>query len=272
MPRSFFRPRFSPGTRPHQPRFINRSSPIARGLVFACPQLPKDLITGEMVTDQTGNGFSERPIPGIGLCSTFDATLFQDMRFSNVAALSGVTQWTMAMWFRKTSSGQIVMIGEYDDVDSSKANVLLAANDNRVMAIFNNTLPINGACTLSSADLNPHHIVAVYNGNGATDADRLQMWLDGAPQVVTFTNTIPSTSAATPNQFRFGKESAAYATASLSDVFVWSRALNPVEAESLYKPPTRWNLYAQQGDISVDTPIAELQVLLGEPTIGGSVF
>ena len=52
-----------------------------------------------------------------------------------------------------------------------------------------------------------YHFAVVYNGGGATNADRLKMYINGTLQTLTFSGTVPSTTpVATGSRFTIGQE------------------------------------------------------------------
>jgi hypothetical protein len=89
-------------------------------------------------------------------------------------------------------------------------------------------------------------LVAVYDGAGAANADRLKIYINGQAQTLTFSGTIPAaigTHAGTT--YLCGHPSTN--TRTLNGLFfearVYNRALPAAEVQTLHQPATRWQLY-----------------------------
>lgn len=267
------RPAVIRSSRPRWPVAINRSSSLAHGLVRCMPTAEVDILTGERPTDVTGNGRQLSVVPGHGLVTDLASASFQRITFTNVAAMSNVTAWTMSFWCRRRDSGSVISIGEVDDLDATKANYMVVNNDNTLQLIFNNNAPVKFEATWTR-DSNLHHFVACFNADQPS-ATRGRIWLDGVELSCALTGTSPTVSPTTPNAFNFGyyQPIAIYPNGQMSDVWIWRRALSDTEIRSLWEPQTRWSLYTQAQPLLLpEVPIAELQVLLGEPMVGGSMF
>ena len=229
-------------------------------------------MTGERPTDVTGNLRQLSIVPGHGLVTDLASASFQRITFSNVAGMSAVTAWTMSFWCRRRDSGSVICMGEVDDADSTKVNYFLLNNDNTMQVVFNNIAPVKFEASWTG-DTNLHHIACCFNAN-LPSASRGRIWFDGVELSTTLTGAAPSVSPTTPNAFNFGyyQPTALYPNGQMSDVWIWRRALTDAEIRSLWEPQTRWDIYNIPTWLKLFAPEAELQVLLGEPTVGGSVF
>lgn len=79
------------------------------------------------------------------------------------------------------------------------------------------------------------HVVAVYDGGGATDADKVQIYLNGTLRTLTFAGTIPTTisTAGTP-AFRVASIGAAYMDGTMGNLALFGRALSSADVTALY--------------------------------------
>jgi hypothetical protein len=91
-----------------------------------------------------------------------------------------------------------------------------------------------GTGTLSTG--NWYHIVAVYNGSGATNADKLKVYIDNIQKTLTFSGTLPSRTGLTNTaNFTIGKmQSTTYYNGNIDEVLIWNRSLSPLEVTDLY--------------------------------------
>ena len=90
---------------------------------------------------------------------------------------------------------------------------------------------------LGSWTLGWHRVLFVFNGTGASDADRLRMWLDDVEQVLTLTGTISSSLINPADEpFTIGTFSGLgrFWNGNIANVQIWNRVLTEQEVESLY--------------------------------------
>jgi hypothetical protein len=76
-----------------------------------------------------------------------------------------------------------------------------------------------------------YHVVAVFNGAGSGNSGRMQMYIDGVAQSLTFTGTIPATLVNNTNTVDIGL---GY-YGSLDDVRIYNTALTASQVSDLYK-------------------------------------
>lgn len=82
-----------------------------------------------------------------------------------------------------------------------------------------------------------HHVSFVFNGGGTDNPSRLQIYIDGKQQSLTFTGTIPASlvdSASPVNVGLFGGSLARNWNGDLDDVRIYNRALSVSEVGQLY--------------------------------------
>lgn len=81
-----------------------------------------------------------------------------------------------------------------------------------------------------------HHIVAVYDGTGTANSDKLKIYYDGVLQTLTFTGTIPAsiTTNTTPVTLGGWVTGTAPFAGVMDETRMWNRALTPVEVTELY--------------------------------------
>jgi len=73
-----------------------------------------------------------------------------------------------------------------------------------------------------------HHYVFVYNGNGGTNAERMQVYFDGNPLQLTFSSTIPTSTSGNSAPFSIGAVDA-NPSFEFTETRLWSRALTQDE-------------------------------------------
>lgn len=98
---------------------------------------------------------------------------------------AGAAGWTMwlAMQFDSTAAAAIV----HDATNNRLAFFLSAANTLTI-------IPAAGSqASVAFSSTNPHRFIIRYNGAGATDADKLQLYIDDVLQTLAFTGSPPAT-------------------------------------------------------------------------------
>lgn len=80
-----------------------------------------------------------------------------------------------------------------------------------------------------------HHVVCVFNGAGSTNAERMQIYINGVAQPITFTGTIPATLVDNSHAVNIGgKLNVAGFLGAMDEVRIYNRALSAGEAKGLY--------------------------------------
>lgn len=81
-----------------------------------------------------------------------------------------------------------------------------------------------------------HHFVMIYDGTGATNGNRLKAYIDGVNQTLSFSGTIPTTTADIDNfnigRFDGGKDT--WMNGSIDEFIFWNRTLSHEEIEQVY--------------------------------------
>jgi Concanavalin A-like lectin/glucanases superfamily len=81
------------------------------------------------------------------------------------------------------------------------------------------------------------HLTVVFQGSGATNADRLKFYVNGLPRTLTYSGTLPSLwPDVQPQPLIFGRSGSASSAwnGKLDDWRLWLRALAPPEVQALY--------------------------------------
>ena len=79
------------------------------------------------------------------------------------------------------------------------------------------------------------HVVAVFNGSGTGNANRVSIYINGSAKALTFTGTIPATLLDNSTTLNFGSGYATPLPGSLDEVRIYNRALSSDEIAKLYK-------------------------------------
>lgn len=81
------------------------------------------------------------------------------------------------------------------------------------------------------------HVVCVFNGAGAANADRLKVYTDGVNRTLTFAGTVGATIPDVAHNFRIGAraDGVRFFDCVMADVALWSVALSADEVSALYR-------------------------------------
>lgn len=75
-----------------------------------------------------------------------------------------------------------------------------------------------------------HAVVVVYDGAGATDADRLKVWIDGTQRTLSFTGTVPATKATNTEAFYFTQPGTYTLNGKVDELAIWKGTLTDEQA------------------------------------------
>jgi hypothetical protein len=231
---------------------INGDAPLNRGLTAKWQVLP--LSPGGATwhdlagrADAVGTGLQPSTAT-VGWGATRRPGGFGELRFGGsafaqalpVTALDSASTFSLTVWARQTTTNVIgYMLSKY--AAGSLQVALETWNDNNLyFEIANGAgtyLNLPSYTSFISAGV-WFHLVAVFNGAGATNPDKAQLYLNGVPMSVSYTGTLPSVTFAfapgTPlNIGQYGLAANRWVGA-MDDVCVYNRALSASEARGLY--------------------------------------
>ena len=167
--------------------------------------------------------------PGMGgICAEFNGNN-SNYNLGDVAMLNAVTKFTLAFWMNQ------------DILDVGDRAFFKAAGLDGIIIFFSTSLSFYvGNNTRGNYDYSLvvdagrwHHVACVFDGAGATDADRMKAYIDGNPAPLAFVGAIP---AVTPDGT--GVDATIGSTVfsfdgRLDDFRIYSRALTQLDVADL---------------------------------------
>jgi hypothetical protein len=170
--------------------------------------------------------------------------------------LTSVTTFTLSWWMRVNlvpTPGNV--LGVLAKFASSAQRVSARIPPSRDLQFHLSAGVANtfGAFTLTSDDA-WHNYVVVFDGAGAANADRLKIYKDGIPQVLSFTGTIPAATSASIGgaSFEIGRMNTEYMNGYMDEVSFWSNAMSGANAALIY------GANARPSDLSLHPDFATL--------------
>lgn len=165
----------------------------------------------------------------------FVSSSSQSINCTNITAMNGASKLTIGGWFKR-DSGEQLPIGKRTDannqtfinVNGSGLWTLSIRNGTNALKQFNNTT------------LEWIHVIMVFDGTQSTVTNRLEMYVNGAPQAFSNeNNTHPTTTASISNPYRLGElEAVVFGGGSLAEQKVWTTALTVNEVYMAYQGQT----------------------------------
>ena len=165
---------------------------------------------------------------------TFAAASSQRVSAS-APALLGASQLTLLFWAKRTA-GLTMTFGVYSST-TARTNIEIW-NDGEIYFALGNGANSFGYCANSSTDW--QRVGLVFNGGGGGNAGRLAAYVNGQPQTLTFSGTIPATTAASGTLYvGFEGGSPTYSDGVAGDCCAFNRALSPAEVALDYALSSR---------------------------------
>lgn len=148
---------------------------------------------------------------------------------------SGITNFSFSGWFNLTSFGgrQVfnILEGNKWKFGINTYNNQLRFNVNPGFAYIANIQNITSTNTW-------FHYAGVFDGSGASDTDRLKLYINGQPQTVTYNTTTPTSfpTLLSTADISIGGTLSPFngMTGKLSNIKLWTSSLTPSEVETLY--------------------------------------
>ena len=152
---------------------------------------------------------------------------------TNFLGISGATHLSVAMWFKRPTTSTIAALVGSHSAGSNQWDII-AFSDGNVYCI-----PGVGStsCHFPSNDTQWHRVLATYDGTQSTNAGKLQMYLDGVSQTITFTGAIVSSIPSIAQALQVGRDPVnnRWANGLQDDISVWTRTLTAAEAWADYE-------------------------------------
>jgi len=168
-----------------------------------------------------------------------------------IPAINGAICFSVSMWVRPM--GSFLTKPFWGNLSPATYRGVLAYTHDSlagciVYAFYNNGV---GAYAISDANLfssgQQLHIVCVFNGNGAGNAARAQIYVNGKARPLTFEGagipTSSDTSVSTLRLLNWGSVNNGRLNAYVGDTRLHPVALSPAEVWAQFDPATRWDFY-----------------------------
>lgn len=168
-----------------------------------------------------------------------------------VPSLDQVTQFTWVAWMRRFATNQQCYIqynpGGIGAVILHPSIEMQCFQDGNTYWTLGDTARTFGQFVSSDA-LQWVCYIMVYNGAGATNADRLKAYTNGVPRTLTFTGTIPSATGLINKAVVIGRDDPSnnvFVRAQYNDIAVYNYAMSPEQVVRRY----HWALLSWPGGL-----------------------
>lgn len=152
--------------------------------------------------------------------------------------LSGLTECTIMARMKRPDTTKRLAISQA--VDTSNRIKILIYSDGKVYAVMSNGTPKAGSYIFNP--VNTNNYAFVFNGAGATNADKLKLYINGEEVTLTYSGDIASSVATMANNLKIGYEddATAYSEGEIQDVRIYRKACSEAEIKEYH------NEYAKQ--------------------------
>jgi len=124
---------------------------------------------------------------------------------NQISSLAGASSFTVLGWFNQTTlDQQRFMFGTY--ISTSNLIGCYTWSDGNMYVDIRNGSITYGMFDYSTAVSAEtwFHCACVFNGSGATDADKIKIYINGVNQTLSYNGTLPTSTNATQGDFRIG--------------------------------------------------------------------
>ena len=168
---------------------------------------------------------------------TFDGSEFIDV--GNISHLSNVSKFTICYWFNLDSLSDFKrFLGSYTDTSNWITFNFKNSTGDLQFVVRNSDSSKATLEVVSSGKVevnNWYNITVVYDGTITGNENRLKVFLNNTQETLTFTGTIPATTATLSNSFFINNDGFATGGSSkISEVAVFDYALSSTQISTLY--------------------------------------
>jgi hypothetical protein len=236
--------------------------------------------TGTTANDTSGNNntgtLTNSPTwsPGkLGSAVRFDG-VDDYVSVTSIASIRNISAITLSAWIKRNSSNGIVTISQMND-NSNRLDFEFWNDGNVYFAVGNGG---NAYGYVAHNDTNWHYVTMVFDGTQSGNSNRLKAYIDGIPQTLTYSGSIPTTTANLTTNFEIGRlpMSAAYTNGAIDNVRIYNYARTPAQIAWEYNrgaPIAHYKLDECQGTTAYNSALnsnGEAAGNNGTITIGAS--
>lgn len=209
---------------------INWQSPLNRGLkAWHLPKNPDlyryDLANRNTIATISGTTWAAlSPHNNAGSVNSDGSSRFLSIP---AAWLTGATNASYGAWVYRSLEGNSVNIGSAAAAAAFGFIWFIDAN------VYSDVGPQYAYCALAGTGW--HHIVIAYDGSGATNPDRLKIYIDGANQTLTFSGTPASSLGTITAMHLFRDQPTRYGTGNITDFRLFNRTLTAQQVRDWYR-------------------------------------
>ena len=164
------------------------------------------------------------------------------IELGSISHLQNATEYSISSWFKTPFNNLYQVIYSWDDGADGYLQLLLIS-DGSFIVYNNRTSTAYGlsATGLVSADT-WYNALVVFDGSGATNADRLKLYINGNPISLTFTGTVPTQTGTMLIQTMWLGASTGFnfwgLEGNIDEVSIFDRVVTPSEIVTLSTAPT----------------------------------
>ena len=148
--------------------------------------------------------------------------------------LNSASAFSISVWIKSDNTNSLDYLCNKTTSSTKVLHISIAYN----IMYFNVTNGSGSYGTVAFTSTDWNHISLVFNGSGTGNSNRLKAYINGEEQSLTYTGTIPSTTAnLSGTAFQIGKYNTDHFDGSIADFKIFDSALTEAQVQELYKKP-----------------------------------
>ena len=151
-----------------------------------------------------------------------------------VSAVENVSSFSMSVWVYPTNGALKSIIGNWGnpyvgvEISTSSGAIYFTVDSDTAGSGY-------GATSTGLSNNNWAHLVLVFDGSVSGDSGRLKGYINGVEQTLSYTGTIPATTAAPNRAFRIGDQHAGNGLiGNISNAAIWNTPLSASQVSTLF--------------------------------------
>jgi hypothetical protein len=227
-------------------QLVNRQSPLNSGLIswwLVLPQGGKGSTWRDIYGNYHGTFVNSPDWSGAtgrhGAWGAIDIATDDRVDCGDIGEMDGAANFSATAWVYHHTALNFGTVFGKRNTNATRIELLRNGVTNDILAALDNGTAGGGNATGASATYTTGrwlHVALTFDGAGATDADKVKIYIDALPETLSFSGAMQTTLVSTTTSFCIGArtDGTQEIDGKIDDVRIWSRTLSPADVTAIF--------------------------------------